>query len=435
VVGSRGTLHVDYVRGTVVRSLEAGTLGKIVNPYAEAWTRLVGTTGSLARRFLKRERFYPGLAEAFESFYRAIRSGSPSPVSDQSVLDTVDLCERTSLAIRARLEPSRPGTLASPTVAVTGGTGFLGAPTVRALLRRGVTPLVLARRVPPTAARVPGARYEAVDLGSAESLDLPSSVETVIHAAAETVGGWEAHERNSVQATRNLLTAMSRRGIDRLVYVSSIAVVARDAREPIAADAPTEREPRSRGPYVWGKLSGEEEAVRLGRELGIDVRVVRPSALVDSADFSPPGKLGRSLGPAFVAIGPKKRPLATIDVHMAGEVLAWTATNFDDAPAVLNLTDPDTPTRQQLVENLRSTVPGLRVFWVPWTFVRMVSAALWLPQKILRPGRPPIDLTSVFRSPRYEVEPVEKVLAMVRSAEASDPPAAWSSERKPALAE
>ncbi len=436
VVGSRGTLSVDYVRGIVVRSLEAGTLGKIVNPYAEAWTRIAGSTASLGRRFLKRERYYPGLTEAFGALYRAVREGTASPVSTSNVLDTVDLCERASLAIQSRMAVPVPELQGAPTIAVTGGTGFLGVPTVRALVGRGVKTLVLSRRIPPAAERVAGAVYRSVDLGRPDALEeLPESVHTVIHAAAETVGGWEAHERNSVQATRNLVNGMARRQIRQLVYVSSIAVVSKDAAEPITSASPTEGDPRSRGAYVWGKLRGEQEALALGSELGVEVKIVRPSALVDATDFSPPGKLGRALGPAFVAIGPKRSPLAIVDVGLAGEVLSWLAINFDDGPDVLNLTDPSAPTRGELAEKLKASVPGLRVFWFPWVAVHLVNALLWLPQKVLRRGHPPISLPAVFRSPRYDVEDVSRVLRMVRDEPSVEPPTVRQAGREPVLAE
>ena len=423
VVGSRGTLSVDYVRGIVVRSLEAGTLGKIVNPYAETWTRLWGTTSSLARRFLKKERYYPGLTEAFGRFYGAIREGAPAPVRDDNILRTVELCELAAARIEAagrEAELEATGrqagfeAAAAPTIAVTGGTGFLGVPIVRSLVGRGEIPLVLSRRIPSVEERVEGAVYQRADLADPDSLEqLPATVRTVIHAAAETVGGWDAHERNSVQATRNLVQAASRRGIDRLIYVSSIAVVSKDAAEPITSQSPTEPDGRSRGPYVWGKLRGEDEARTLGAQLGVRVKAVRPSALVDNSDFSPPGKLGRALGPAFIAIGPKRAPLATIDVGVAGNVLAWASVNFERAPEVLNLTDPGAPTRRELADRLKATVPGLRILWFPWWLVHFLNIALWIPQKVLRPGKPAINLPAVFRSPRYRTDDVTAILAQL----------------------
>jgi len=53
----------------------------------------------------------------------------------------------------------------------------------------------------------------------------------VIHAAVEAVGGYAGHQRNTIDATRNVLAAMQAADCRQLVYVSSLSVL-RPPRTP-----------------------------------------------------------------------------------------------------------------------------------------------------------------------------------------------------------
>jgi nucleoside-diphosphate-sugar epimerase len=115
----------------------------------------------------------------------------------------------------------------------------------------------------------------------------------VIHAAAETAGGWEEHQRNSLDATEQMIRGSALAGVRRFLQVSSLAVLAKGTGAPIGDDHPLEPDRKGSGLYVWGKLESERLAVELGRDLGLDVKVVRLGALVNYADFDPPGAAGK----------------------------------------------------------------------------------------------------------------------------------------------
>ena len=95
-------LFADYVRSTTQRSIGPGSSGidKLFAPYRQAWQLLTGTTSAMAHRFLKSQRSYPGLAELFSAFYESVRTKSPSPLSPESLLDTVRICERVAEALK-----------------------------------------------------------------------------------------------------------------------------------------------------------------------------------------------------------------------------------------------------------------------------------------------------------------------------------------------
>ncbi|HSM04970.1 MAG TPA: NAD-dependent epimerase/dehydratase family protein, partial [Longimicrobiales bacterium] len=416
IVGSRGTLYLDYVRGIAIPKLWQGSgLDKVMEPYHEGTRLTWGSTVSLGRRVLKRERSYPGLRPMFEALYTAIRAGGASPVTPGNILFSVDLVEQVANRIeearRSYLPPKDPAT-----VAVSGGSGFLGRQVVASLLEEGEVPLVLGRRLPPEHERIPGAHYAVCDLADPDSLDLPPTLRAVVHCAAETAGSWDAHQRNSIDATRHFMEAAAAVGVTRFLHVSSLGVVSLGAREPISEDDPVEADPKSRGPYVWGKLASEELVRSLGRELGLETRVVRPGPLMDPEVGPPPGRLGRAAGPFFVAVGPRRGPVPTTDVKMAGRVLAAAAAGRVDLPEVLHLLDPEPLTRRQLAADERRRRPGARVVWLPWIGIRLLSALAVGAQKVLRPGKETIRVASAFAAPRYETRRVTEVLARVREA-------------------
>lgn len=409
VVGTRGSITLDFVRGIIIPQLGQGsTIDKILDPFSRAWRLGTGSAASLGRRLFKKQRSYPGLAEAFAAFYAQIRGGSRAPVSVDNIRNTVALCD----VVRDALEQSHPEArppVTPPTVAVTGGTGMLGREVVRSLLERGETPLVLSRRVPPPADRHPGVHYAAADLGGS-AIDLPPGIHTVVHCAAETAGGWDAHQRNSIDATRNLLDAMAASGIKQLVHVSSLAVIDDKAKQPLTESSPLERDGRRRGPYVWGKLESEKIAAAAPETHGISVRIVRPGALVPTgADFEPPGKLGRALGGLFVAMGSPSATIPICDVDWAGDMIGWMATHFAEAPAMIHAINPTPATRRELIKRYRAVRPGLRVVWYPTPLLTLTSWGLTLAQRIARPGKTPIDLKSAFTSPKCDTTATRRI--------------------------
>lgn len=414
VIGTRGTVFLDFVRGIVIPSFGVGsTIDKVLDPYQRALTIAIGSTASLARRFLKRQRSYPGLAEAFSTFYTHIADGGPPPVTTENILHTVALCENVASELTkakqtsVMITPEKP-----PTVAVTGGTGWLGKEVVRQLLEDGETPLAISRRPPLGPEQLRGAHYLAADLSSKEQVVLPKSVKSVIHCAAETAGGWDAHQRNSIDATARIVEIMKHAGIPRLVHVSSLAVVDSKARQPLDEQSMIERKPRQRGPYVWGKLGSEQIVLEAVQSGAIDARIVRPGALVDRENFEPPGKLGRRIGRWFVAVGGRSATIPVCGLNWGAQVIVWVTAHFEEAAPILHAIDPEPASRKSLARDLKTVSPELRIVWIPRPMLAIMSGLATVAQWILRPGRPAISLRSAFEAPRCSTELVKKIQHM-----------------------
>jgi nucleoside-diphosphate-sugar epimerase len=209
--------------------------------------------------------------------------------------------------------------------------------------------------------------------------------------------------------------------VERLIHVSSIAVLSESGTSAVNEDTPLEPDARARGPYVWGKRESEALVRQLAADLGVSLRVVRPGALVDYQAFDPPGRLGKRIGGIFVAVGAPGERLGVIDVSEAADIIAWMVERFEDAPPTLHLLSGALPTRRELVERLRAVNPGLTVVRIPRPVLATLSALAVAAQRILRPGRQPINLARVFGTPQYDTARVRHVMQTMSAVREESP--------------
>jgi predicted dehydrogenase/nucleoside-diphosphate-sugar epimerase len=421
IVGTNGSVFADFVRSTVQRHLGPGSGGidKLLAPYRLARQLVTTTTRSMAKRFLGGQRSYPGLVEIIEAFYGAIHAGEASPVPTETILETVRVCEEIAAALAANAKQPQSRSHRAPTgplVALTGGTGFLGRAVTRSLLRQGYRVRVLARRLPAPWDEIPEVDYRMVDLSKPLAADILAGCAGVIHCAAETAGGFDAHQANSVLAAQHIVEATADAGISRLVHMSSISVMAQPRLgQEVGEDSPLEPNSRALGPYAWGKTESEILLRRIAMDRGVGLRVVRPGAFVDYSRFEPPGLLGKRIGNIFVAIGSPREPLAVVDVNFTADTLTWMLHNFDSAPSVLHLMDPDRPTKADLVARLRATNPDIRVIWLPRVVLSPLSWLAILLQKVVRPTRPAMNVAKTFARQRYSTKLISEVAPAIRA--------------------
>jgi len=88
-------------------------------------------------------------------------------------------------------------------------------------------------------------------------------------------------------------------------------------------------------------------------------------------------------------------------------------------PDLLHLLDPVPKTRRDLIDDERARRAGVRVVWIPWFVVRLLSGMAWMAQKILRPSRPAIKVSSAFAAPKYDTSRVASLLERSSSARAA----------------
>lgn len=434
IVAVNGSLWVDFVLSGITRLLGPGAsvISAVFNPFIRARQIMVGTVANLYRMIRRKHKSYAGLAELIEAFHRTIANNAPSPVAPSAIVETVRLCEligaRTEQVAKAaeaaaieRLAQAE-AKLSAPnrtggTVLVTGGAGFLGRATVAALRNHGWPVRVVARRLPSAAARVPGVDYMLGDVSKPLPDSIYQGVGLIVHLAAETRGGKEDHQRNTIDATRHVLDAAARHGIKRFIHTSSIAVLRPSTATsgPLKEDSPVDADNLGRGPYVWAKAETERMVTDFCRAHGMVERQIRLGPLVDFANFTPPGRLGREVGPLFVAMGLPNGKLSVCDVGTAANVIRHFVEAFESAPPMLNLVEAKQPTRGDLVSRLRHARPDLKVMWLPLPVVWVLALFLKVALRTLSPRKKPLDLYAAFTSERYDNALAAQVIAAAGS--------------------
>jgi dihydroflavonol-4-reductase len=178
-----------------------------------------------------------------------------------------------------------------PEALVTGGTGFVGANVVRALLAAGATVRALARPGGDRRA-LAGLRVEIAggDLTDPASLQRAvAGIPTLFHVAADyRLWARNAHElyRTNVEGTRDLLRIAAEAGVKRIVYTSTVGALGIPPDgSPGTEDTPVALA-QMVGPYKRSKFLAEQVALEQARA-GAPVVIVNPSAPVGPWDVKP----------------------------------------------------------------------------------------------------------------------------------------------------
>jgi nucleoside-diphosphate-sugar epimerase len=163
---------------------------------------------------------------------------------------------------------------------LTGGTGFLGRHLVPVICRAGI-PLRLLTRHPgayPWLAHYPQVEVVAGDLLDAELVaQAMQGCTQVIHAGGmfRFWGDEQAFTAVNAKGTENVLRAAVAQRIERLVHVSTVAVIGHP--DPTRIIDETEP-PDPADPYQRSKWAAEQIAHHYASEHGLPVVIIRPGA-------------------------------------------------------------------------------------------------------------------------------------------------------------
>ncbi len=183
-------------------------------------------------------------------------------------------------------------------VLVTGGAGYIGSHTAKALAKAGHEPVVLDNLSSGHRWAVKWGPFLDRDLASTEGLRPfleKERVEAVLHFAAhllvgESVRNPRKYYWNNVVNTLRLLDVMLEAGIKRMVFSSSAATYGNPQKVPIPEDHP--KEPVN--PYGETKLAMERALQWYGNAYGMKWVVLR---YFNAAGADPEGELGECHDP------------------------------------------------------------------------------------------------------------------------------------------
>ena len=174
---------------------------------------------------------------------------------------------------------------------VTGGTGFVGANVVRALMKRGAEVRALVRPRSDTR-NLDSLEVELVagDLRDRGSLEAAlEGCDTVYHVAA-MYALWARNPReiydSNVTGTINILEAAGQAGVQKIVYTSSVATIGlpKDGT-PGTEEVPLPPEDMV-SDYKRSKYLAEQEVLKYAQR-GLPVVIVNPSFPVGAWDVKP----------------------------------------------------------------------------------------------------------------------------------------------------
>jgi dihydroflavonol-4-reductase len=202
-------------------------------------------------------------------------------------------------------------------VLVLGATGQLGSNLVRALLAKGDQVRVLVRSVQSGAQAIrhhlvlQGLNVERAhgDLCDAESLVRACEGAAVVYQAASYYPPFtipiETAVNQALEETRNLLSAVKRASVERLVFTSTLTTIGFPSEPGMLADETCPFQSLyPNNPYLMAKAAMEEAVLDAARA-GVPALVVNPTAFFGPYDSRPSSgtqilMIAKGLMPAYV---------------------------------------------------------------------------------------------------------------------------------------
>src|SRR5262245_47987891 len=180
-------------------------------------------------------------------------------------------------------------------ILLTGGAGYIGSACLRWLLRHGHDPIAYDNLSEGNAAAVPDADRRLVvgdlaDAGKLAEVMAAHRVEAVMHFAAlasvpDSIKDPEGYYRVNVIGTKNVLDAMRRAGVSRIVFSSTAATYGFRTEMPLREDSPQTPET----PYGTSKLSAEWLIKDYARAYGLGYAILR---YFNASGADPDGRYG-----------------------------------------------------------------------------------------------------------------------------------------------
>ena len=265
------------------------------------------TTGNLLRSVKGTLRqssqsnpFLNSIGRSIATFYSSFDDGIDSRLQGAFGADVIRLCQQIACAAALAPNPSADRPMVQsrapsrPAVLVVGGTGFIGKRLVKLLVDRGESVRVLTRSAAAAQLELDGLDVELCQGSHQDPVGLVTAldgIDTVYHLAKATGQRWSDYERNDIEPTQALAEASLKAGVKRFIYTGTIdSYDAAYASDTITSDTPLDARIAQRNHYARSKAACETLLMRMYRECGLPVVILRPGIVI--GEGAPPAHWG-----------------------------------------------------------------------------------------------------------------------------------------------
>ncbi len=264
----------------------------------------------------------------------------------------------------------------SPSVLVTGSTGFLGSRIVETLMAKGFKVRAFVRKTSKLdKLKSLGAEICVGDIADLTSLRLAfEGMDYVVHAAADTLGSIDGGKISTIHGTKNVLSLCKECGVKKLVYMSSCSVygVADYKKgDVVTEESSLERAPEARGAYSNAKFQAEKVVLHAMVDNAYPIVCLRPGTI-----YGPSGEIytpimGFSFGrKVFLTIGDGRFILPFVYIDNVADAVWAVIKKGESNGKIYNIIDPYQLTKKQYIEGLMKKIyPRARFFNFPYSLL------------------------------------------------------------------
>ncbi len=319
------------------------------------------------------------IAAALRAFYATPNGVSDERIAGQRGAEVIRICREIGrLAFHVPSADSvtvQPPTLSEHSAIdasgsphartlILGATGFIGLELTRRLIESGHRVRVLVRNPGKLPADLRDSQLECIrgDLADAAALRRAmEGVDCVYHLARAQVKSWPDYERYEIGVTREIAQAALAAGVKRLIYTGTIDSYYSGGPGAITEGTPLDPAIERRNLYARAKAESERLLLKMHREQGLPVVIVRPGIVIGRGGNPMHWGIGRWwYGSVCQTWGDGRNPLPLVLVADVAKGLLAAA----EAPDVLgdsfNLVADPSLTAQDYLDEL-DRIGGIRI--------------------------------------------------------------------------
>jgi predicted dehydrogenase/nucleoside-diphosphate-sugar epimerase len=305
VSGDDGNAVIDMFADTYVPQFRTRWMGQAdalivgvamsVRQACGALKGLLKYGGSQVKLVGRSDQFFVGIKNSVAAFHEAVTQNKPLPVTAETGLHLVELCEKIGTLADVSKTPAKPiakligasDPVPHYDVAVFGGTGFIGKHLVKQLLDANYAVGVIARNTAGLPSHFSDPRLTLVRGDVTKREDIARGIGSAKLVVNLAHGGASGSRETIVDAlvgsARTMGEVCLEKQVTRLVHVGSIAGLnLGDPNEIIRPSTPADTEGDQRGDYSFAKAEADRVLLTLHKTRGLPVTIQRPGVVVGS---------------------------------------------------------------------------------------------------------------------------------------------------------